>query len=103
MKTRIFATAIICLFFSLLTFVSAASPSSDPEIKVVVSAKRIWLVTDEISIKHLSVQVLDQKGKVVLEKTFSSKMTDWSLQIEHLPKGTYTVQVGGQKATYFKR
>ena len=102
MNTRIFATALICFFFNMLQPVSAATISSDPEVKVVVSAKRIWLVTDEISVKNLSVQVLDQKGKVVLEKTFSSKMTDWSLQIEHLPRGCYTVQVGEQKATCFK-
>lgn len=75
---------------------------SDPEVKVVVSAKRIWLVTDEISVKSMSVQVVDQKGKIVLEKNFSSKMTDWSLYIEQLPKGCYTVHIDGQKSTCFK-
>ena len=103
MKTRICALALICFFFNMLQPVAAATQTSDPEVKVVVSAKRIWLVADEMSVKSLNVQVLDQKGKVVLEKIFSSKMTDWSLQIEHLPKGNYTVQVGGQKATGFKR
>ena len=102
MKTRIFATALICFFFNLLQPVSAATASSDPEVKVVVSAKRIWLVADEMSVKNLNVQVIDQKGKVVMEKTFSSKMTDWSLYIEQLPQGCYTVQVGNQKATCFK-
>ncbi|MCC6282369.1 MAG: hypothetical protein IT262_17325 [Saprospiraceae bacterium] len=103
MKTRIFATALICFFFHLAQPVSAATPASDPEVKVVVSAKRIWLVTDELSVKSLNVQVFDQKGVVVMEKTFSSKMTDWSLQIENLPKGCYTVKVGAQQATCFKR
>jgi len=102
MKTRIFATALICFFFNMLQPVSAATPVSDPAVKVVVSAKRIWLVTDEISVKNMSVQVIDQKGKIVLEKNFSSKMTDWSLYIEQLPKGCYTVQIDGQKATCFK-
>lgn len=102
MKTRIFATALICFFFHLAQPVSAATPSSDPEVKVVVSAKRIWLVADEMSVKNLNVQVLDHNGKVVMEKTFSSKMTDWSLQIEQLPKGCYKVQVGAQQATCFK-
>jgi hypothetical protein len=102
MKTRIFATALICFFFHFAQPVSAVTPSSDPEVKVVVSAKRIWLVTDEVSVKNLNVQVLDQTGKVVMEKTFSSKMTDWSLQIEQLPKGSYCVKVGVQQATCFK-
>ncbi|HOY05576.1 MAG TPA: hypothetical protein PLO67_09240 [Saprospiraceae bacterium] len=102
MKTRFFAAALICFFFNMLQPVSAATPVSDPAVKVVVSAKRIWLVTDEISVKNMSVQVIDQKGKIVLEKNFSSKMTDWSLYIEQLPKGCYTVQIDGQKATCFK-
>lgn len=102
MNTRIFATALICFFFNMLQPVSAAVPANDPEVKVIVSAKRIWLVTDEISVKSLTVQVIDQHGKVVLEKNFSSKMTDWSLQIEQLPKGCYNVQVDGRNATCFK-
>lgn len=102
MKTRFFAFALICFFFSTLQTVSAANFGSDPEVKVVVSAKRIWLVTDEISIKELRVQVLDQEGKVALEKCFSSKMSDWSLHIENLPKGSYTVQVAGVTVKTFK-
>lgn len=102
MKTRIFAFALICFFFNMLQPVWAASSASDPAVKVVVSAKRIWLVTDEISVKSMSVQVMDQNGKTVLEKNFSSKTTDWSLYIEQLPKGCYTVQIDGKKATCFK-
>ena len=75
---------------------------ADPAVKVVVSAKRIWLVTDEISVKNMRVQVVDQKGKIVLEKNFSSKTTDWSMYIEQLPKGCYVVQIDGQKSTCFK-
>lgn len=102
MKTRIFAFALICFFFNMLQPVWAASSASDPAVKVVVSAKRIWLVTDEISVKSMSVQVMDQNGKTVLEKNFSSKTTDWLLYIEQLPKGCYTVQIDGKKATCFK-
>lgn len=101
MKTRIFAFALICFFFNALQPVSAAVPDNDPAVKVVVSAKRIWLVTDEISVKNMTVQVLDKNGKVVLEKSFSSKMTDWSLQIEQLPRGCYSVMIDGQNATCF--
>ncbi len=101
MKTRIFVFALICFFFNTLQPVSAAVPTNDPKVKVVVSAKRIWLVTDEISVKNMTVQVLDRNGKVVLEKSFSSKVTDWSLQIEQLPKGSYSVQIDGRPATSF--
>jgi hypothetical protein len=47
--------------------------------------------------------VLDEQGKVVMEKHFSSKMTDWSLRIESLPKGKYSVMAGDKKMTDFKR
>lgn len=102
MKTRIFAFALICFFFNILQPVSAAVQAHVPEVKVVVSAKRIWLVTDEIAVKNMTVKVLDHAGKVVMEKNFSSKMTDWSLQIEQLPKGSYSVQIDGRDVTAFK-
>ena len=76
---------------------------NDPDVKVVVSQKRIWLVTDEISVKSLTVQVLNAQGKVVMEKHLSSKMTDWSLRIESLPEGKYSVLVGDKKVTDFQR
>lgn len=106
MKTNIFRTLVLCLFLSLnhaTTATAATFLGQDPEIKVVVSQKRIWLVTDEISVKKLTVQVTNEKGKVVLEKTFSSKMTDWSLQIGSLPEGNYSVMIGSKKMTEFKR
>lgn len=101
MKTRIFATALICFFFRLLPAASASHLPVDPAVKVVVSAKRIWLVADEMAVKNLTVQVMDQKGKVVLEKNFSSKIADWSLSIDQLPEGSYSIQVGAQKAICF--
>jgi hypothetical protein len=106
MKTKLFLVAVFSLFLSLAqTFASANSNISgnDPDVKVVVSQKRIWLVTDEISVKSLSVRVLNEKGKVVMEKQFSSKVTDWSLRIESLPEGRYTVEVGEKKITDFSR
>ena len=107
MKTNIFRTLVLCLFLSLnhANPLSAAASffGQDPDIKVVVSQKRIWLVTDEISVKSLTVQVMNAKGKVVMEKNFSSKMTDWSLQIASLPEGTYSVMVGSKKMTEFTR
>lgn len=82
---------------------TTAYQHNDPEIKVVVSQKRIWLVTDEISVKNLTVQVMNEQGKIVMEKTLSSKMTDWSLNIESLASGKYSVMVGSKKVTAFER
>ncbi len=106
MKTKLLLVGIFSLFLSL--YQTTAAPNSttwgnDPDVKVVVSPKRIWLVTDEISVKSLTVQVLDEQGKVVMEKQFSSKMGDWSFRIDALPQGKYSVMVGTKKMTDFKR
>ncbi len=106
MKTKLFLVALFSLLLSLNQSVAGSNSNTthnDPDVKVVVSQKRIWLVTDEISVKCLTVQVLDEKGKVVLEKHLSSKMTDWSLNITSLPDGNYSVTVGGKKMTQFSR
>lgn len=106
MKTKLFLVAIFSLLLSLNHTIAASNSTiqgNDPDVKVVVSQKRIWLMTDEISVKSLSVQVLDEHGKIVMEKHFSSKTTDWSLRIESLPKGKYSVMVGNKQMTEFKR
>ena len=106
MKTKLLLVALFSLFLSLNQNVFASAPNifgGDPDVKVVVSQKRIWLVADEISVKSLTVQVLDEQGKVVMEKHFSSKTIDWSLRIESLPKGKYSVMVGNKKMTDFNR
>ena len=106
MKTKLLLVAIFSVFLSLdYTFATSGANTyhNDPDVKVVVSQKRIWLVTDEISVKSLTVQVLNEQGKVVMEKHLSSKMTDWSLRIESLPEGKYSVLIGNKKMTDFQR
>ncbi len=106
MKTKLLLAGLFSLFLNLSQNASASTPNitgGDPDVKVVVSQKRIWLVADEISVKSLTVQVLNEQGKVVMEKHFSSKMTDWSLRIESLPDGKYSVMVGNKKMTDFTR
>lgn len=106
MKTKLLLVGLFSLLLSISATIAANDSSiqgNDPEIKVVVSQKRIWLVTDEISVKCLTVQVLNEQGKVVVEKHFSSKMTDWSLRIESLPEGKYSVLIGDKKVTDFSR
>lgn len=107
MKTNF--VKIIALFMLLNLNQAFSAPAAtttrqhDPEIKVVVSQKRIWLITDEISVKNLTVQVVNEQGKTVMEKQFSSKTSDWSLRIETLPAGKYSVLIGSKKMTEFKR
>ncbi len=106
MKTKLFLVAVFSMFLSLAQSFASANTNisgNDPDVKVVVSQKRIWLVTDEISVKSLTVRVLNAKGKVVMEKQFSSKVTDWSLRIESLPEGQYSVEVGEKKIADFSR
>lgn len=106
MKTKLFLVALFSLFFSLNQSVAGSDSNiqhNDPDVKVVVSQKRIWLMTDEISVKCLTVQVTNEQGRVVAEKYLSSKTTDWSLNIESLPAGNYTVMIGSKKMTQFSR
>ncbi|MCB0527386.1 MAG: hypothetical protein H6575_17285 [Lewinellaceae bacterium] len=101
---KYFLSSLFCLLFLSAGPLSAMPRTDhDPEVKVVVSPKKIWLLTDEFSVKNLTVQVLDARGKVVMEKRFSSKMTDWSLRIDALPEGRYEVMLDDKKATEFER
>ena len=80
------------------------SVKADPiDFKVVVSQKRIWLLADEMPMKCLKTQVKDANGKVVLEKCFTSKCSDWFLDIEALPKGEYTLYLGTDQIEKFKK
>lgn len=77
---------------------------TDPiDFKVVVSQKRIWLLADEMPMKCLKTQIKDTSGKVVLEKCFTSKCSDWFLDIEALPKGEYTLHLGTDQIEKFKK
>ncbi len=103
MKKNLFA-ALFCAFtFFLSQPVIAGRPGCDPIVKAIFSAKRIWLVTDEMPVKKLTVQVYDLAGKVVLEQHFSSKTANWSLDVEALPNGQYTLQVGTDAPINFKK
>lgn len=122
MKTQIFVTLLIA--FTLNQIHTYASPSSDTalyaagvsncnscdpksddptDIKIVVSQKRIWFIADEMPMKCLKTQVKNATGEIVLEKCFSSKCTDWFLNIEALPKGDYTLLLGANRVEKFKK
>ncbi len=45
-----------------------------PDLKIVVTPKKVWFVHDaETPMKYLTVQVQDVMGKVLIEKGFDQK------------------------------
>ncbi len=96
-----FLIALFCVSF--LQINAAAASQHDPEVKVIISPRRIWLVADEMPVKNLTVQVFDLQGKVVLEQRFSSKTADWSLDLQSLPVGRYSVVAGAQEPIRFRK
>ena len=93
------------LYASCITICgSHDSKGGDPtDIKVVVSQKRIWFVTDEMPMKCLKTKIMNAKGKIVQEKCFSSKTAEWFLNIEALPKGDYTLHLGENRVEKFRK
>lgn len=115
MKNKFFTVFAFALFLSQLNAANSFSStlnhdmatlshtSSNPEdVKVVISHKRIWFVADELPLKCLKTQVVDASGKVLIEKCFTSKCAQWSLDIEALPKGEYTLVVGERNERFKK-
>lgn len=98
-----FLIALFCALFLQMNTAAAAAIQHDPEVKVIVSVRRIWLVADEMPVKSLHVQVLNIDGKVVLEQHFSSKTADWSLDLQSLPTGRYSVVAGTQEPIRFRK
>lgn len=98
MKRLVFA-AVLGMLMSASLF--AAGPVGESP-RVVVSTKKIWIVADERPVKHLLVEVIDVKGRVVLSKDLSSKVADWSLSVKELPAGKYSVRVDGVVVERFK-
>ena len=103
MKTKLFAILLLSLFTGVFQTLSAANDSNPTDVKIVVSAKKIWFIADEMPIKCLCVKVTNNENKVVLEKCLSSKISDWSLNVEALEKGEYTLHVGKDRTLKFKR
>lgn len=103
MNTKLFTVLLISLITSVFQTATAANGSGSGDVKIVISAKKIWFIADEIPVKCLCVKVKDNAGKVVLEKCLNSKTADWSLNVESLPKGEYTLVVGKDRTLKFRR
>jgi hypothetical protein len=102
MKTQIFAALVS--FFLLGTSAQAMNPAScNPEVKVVVRASRIWILTDETPGVNLVIRIHDSRDQVVLEKELKAACTDWSINTETLPAGRYTVMLGTEKVGKFQK
>ncbi len=95
--------ALFCALFSTIAPATVTAATHLPEVKVIVSARRIWLVADEMPVKNLTVQVFNAAGKLVLDQKFSSKTADWSLDVTNLPAGAYTIVAGKQAPVLFKK
>ena len=54
-------------------------------------------------VKCLCIKVKNAAGEIVLEKCLNSKIADWSMNVEYLPKGDYLVEVGKDKTVKFKK
>lgn len=91
----------LLLSLTLATAAFSHTPVAATQVDVVITQKRILFVSDELPVKHLAVQVIDAANHVVMEKNFSSKTADWSLDVSDLPTGNYTVQVGTQAPVSF--
>jgi hypothetical protein len=75
----------------------------DPDLHVVVSEKRVWVVADEVNYKKMRVQIRSQSGEIMLEKNFNAKTTDWSFNIQSLPAGAYSVWIDQWQEAQFKK
>jgi len=102
MKKSLFA-AFYCALFLQIMPATAAVFSQQPEVKVIVSPRRIWLVADEMPVKNLQVQIFNAAGKIMVDQKFSSKTADWSLDVTALPAGSYTVVAGSQAPVHFRK
>lgn len=104
MKTKLFTVAVMILIgFGSLNAQRSFAAGVEPVLKAVVSAKRIWIVGDETPIKQIAVQVLDKQGAVVAQRSYSSNIVNWSMDIQQLPSGHYSLLIGDKKVREFER
>ena len=101
MKKTLFAILLIPLFATFQASAFTVTANNPEDLKVVVSGKKIWFIADEIPVKHLCIKVTNNKNEVVLEKCLSSKVVDWSLNLDSLKKGDYTLHIGKDRTLKF--
>lgn len=103
MKKLLFALVLVFALFSPAFLLSKPVFNGGHEIRVVISEKKIWFVADEMVVLTMPVEVRDSQGKVVVECQFSAKCSDWSLNVENLPSGKYSVYIENKEVKTFTR
>jgi hypothetical protein len=93
---------LLSAFFAIASLAAAANTTMSDEYKVIFSAQKIWIMADETPVAKLVAQIRDNKGKVVVERTLTSKCSDWTLSVKDLSAGNYSLWLGGQHSTDFK-
>lgn len=103
MKNILLIALFTALFASTVSAAATHGPVCGPDLKVVVTPKKVWFVHDETPLKFFTVQVRDAAGKVLIEKAFDRKNGDWSVDIAALPQGKYSVAVGSEVVKRFEK
>ncbi len=80
----------------------STSPSSS-DVRVILGERKIWFVADETPVSCFTARVFDVAGALVLEKNFSSKIGDWSLDLTELPAGKFRLEIGGRTVANFRK
>ena len=106
MKTKLFLTIALMLNLSYSQWAQPFSAAADrkyPYVEVVVTDQRIWLMPDETPVANLPVQIVDADGTVVLQKTFSTSTSEWSLDVSGLAAGKYKILIGVNQTEYLEK
>jgi len=105
MKTKVLLTIALLLGLSYNHWAqsSASTNPQDPYVEVIVTQEKVWLMPDALPVKSLPVRVLDEKGVLVLKKSFTSETKEWSLDVADLPSGKYRILIGDRQVEYMDR
>jgi len=106
MKTKLLLTIALLLGLNAAHWAQNSFTQTNPKqpyVEVVVTQEKIWLMPDELPVDQLPVQVLNNNGKIVLQKVFSSDTEDWSLDVSSLSAGKYKILIGSTQTEYLTK
>ncbi|MFN0036389.1 MAG: DUF3244 domain-containing protein [Saprospiraceae bacterium] len=106
MKTRFLFTIALLLGINAAHWAQTTQTTKNsdlPYVEVVVTQEKIWLMPDELPVADLHVKVLNNTGKVVLQKTYNSETEDWSLDVSSLAAGKYKILIGTNQTEYLSK
>ncbi|GEM_PF-2765593 len=106
MKTKLLLTIALLLGFNAAHWAQTSTTSTNthqPYVEVVVTQEKIWLMPDELPLDELPVQVMNNNGKVVVQKVFTSDTEDWSVDVSSLSAGKYKILIGSTQTEYLTK